>query len=83
MRTVVRKLGNSRGILIPKPMLAQVGLETGEAEIRVEGNTITLRPVAKQVRVGWAEASQKLAAEKQGALEWPEFANANDAELKW
>jgi antitoxin MazE len=83
MRTIVRKLGNSHGVLIPKAMLEQVGLQSGEAELRVVGNTITLQAVAKHVRVGWAQASQKLAAAGQGELAWPEFPNVGDPEIKW
>jgi len=83
MKTTVRKIGNSRGVLIPRPVLAEVGLESGEAELSVVGNTIVLRPIRKRARAGWAEASQTSAETGQDRLEWPEFANAGDAELKW
>ena len=83
MKTVIRKLGNSRGILIPKPILAQVGLGEGEAELTVEGDAIVLRRPRQQARLGWAEASQKLAAQQDDALVWPEFGNQLDADLKW
>ena len=42
MKTTIRKLGNSQGVLIPKPLLAQVGL-VGEAEMRVEDGALVLR----------------------------------------
>jgi antitoxin MazE len=35
MRTRIRKMGNSQGVIIPKPLLAQAGLEN-EAEMVVE-----------------------------------------------
>ena len=34
-------------------------------------------------RAGWAEASKRLAAARDGDLAWPEFGNDADQELKW
>ena len=34
MEVAIRKMGNSQGVLIPKPILAQVGLE-GTADLQV------------------------------------------------
>jgi antitoxin MazE len=56
MITTIRRLGNSRGIIIPKPMLEEAGLDE-EAEIALERGAIVLR----KPRQGWAEASRKLA----------------------
>ena len=53
MLTTLRKLGNSQGVIIPKPLLAQVGM-TGEAEMKVENGAIVLRPAKRTPRVGWA-----------------------------
>jgi antitoxin MazE len=82
MLTTVRRLGNSRGILIPKPLLKQAGLED-QAEILIEGNTLILRRPKSAPRTGWAEASRKLAASGDDRLVWPEFKNGADADLKW
>jgi antitoxin MazE len=82
MKTVIRKMGNSQGVIIPKPLLAQAGLED-EAEMVVEKDCIVLRRPRKDVRAGWAEASKQIAAAGGDALVWPEFGNQADAELKW
>ena len=82
MKAVIRKLGNSQGVLIPKPLLAQVGLE-GEAEMRVEGGALVLRKPRRRVRRGWAEASKALAEAGDDKLVWPDLANEGDAKLKW
>jgi antitoxin MazE len=82
MKAVIRKMGNSQGILIPKPVLAQVGLED-EAIMTVEDHALVLRPVRRSPRQGWAEASRRLAEHGDDALAWPEFANADDAHGKW
>ena len=82
MKTTIRKMGNSQGVIIPKPLLAQVGLHD-EADMVVEKDCIMLRRPQAKVREGWAEASQRIAAAGDDALAWPEFANEGDAELKW
>jgi antitoxin MazE len=82
MLTTIRRLGNSQGILIPKPLLQQVGLED-KAELRVEGDTLVLRRPKNVLRSGWAEAAKRVAAAGDDALVIPEFANEEDAELRW
>ena len=42
MLTTIRRMGNSQGVLIPKPLLQQVGLED-EAEMCVEGDALVIR----------------------------------------
>ena len=42
MLVSIRRLGNSRGILIPKPVLKQMGL-SDQVEMHVDGNTLILR----------------------------------------
>jgi antitoxin MazE len=69
-------------VLIPKPLLAQVGLED-EAEMLVEKDCIVLRRPRKKVRESWAEASRNIAKTNDDDLVWPQFANAGDAELQW
>lgn len=83
MRTAIRKIGNSQGVLIPKPLLAEAGLEA-DVDMAVENGTIVLRPVRDhEPRAGWAEAARTLAEAGDDAPVWPEFANAEDADLKW
>ncbi len=82
MLATIRRLGNSQGILIPKPLLQQVGL-VDQAEMRVEGDALVLRRPKAAPRSDWAAASRKLAALGDDALTLPEFGNEGDAELKW
>jgi len=82
MKVAIRRMGNSQGVLIPKPLLAQVGLES-EAEMVIQRDSIVLRRPLKKVREGWAEASRHIAAADDDKLVWPEFANDGDAELRW
>jgi antitoxin MazE len=78
----VRRIGNSLGIIIPKPVLAQVGLSE-QAELTVERGAIVLRKPRKAVRAGWSRAAKSVAAQAEDELIMGEFANAADQELKW
>jgi antitoxin MazE len=82
MQVSVRKMGNSQGILIPKPILNQLGL-TDVADLQVNGNVIEIRCVKRPAREGWAQDSARLAAAGDDALQWPEFGNRGDTELAW
>ncbi len=78
----VRRIGNSLGVVIPKPVLAQVGLSE-KAEMTVERGAIVLRKPRKATRSGWAEAAQSIAKLGEDELVMGEFGNATDAELEW
>jgi len=82
MEVAIRKMGNSQGVLIPKPILAQVGLE-GEADLQVRDGVIEIRPVRRSQREGWADDARRIAEQGDDALVWPELANADDADLVW
>lgn len=58
MKIRLVRIGNSRGIRLPKPIIEEAGL-TDEVEVRVrEGATIIAPSVAP--RSGWAEAAKQL-----------------------
>ena len=82
MKTVIRKMGNSQGILIPKPILAQLGFED-EVDMEVVDESIVLRRPSPKARAGWAQASKEIADLNDDALVIGEFANDGDAELAW
>lgn len=82
MRIVIRRVGNSKGIIIPAAMLAQVGLES-EAEVTVVDGALVVRAPAKLVRAGWAAASKAIAESGDDMLVLPEMPNEGDEELRW
>jgi len=83
MKTTLHRIGNSQGVIIPKPILAQIGLTEGEMEMTIEHDAIVLRKPQRKPREGWAEQSQSLALTGHDALVWPEFGNDDDAVLRW
>lgn len=66
MRTKVVRIGNSKGIRIPKTLLDEVGLE-GEVEISVAGNALVVSPISR-VREGWSNAFAAMAARADDEL---------------
>jgi antitoxin MazE len=82
MLTSIRRMGNSQGVLIPKPLLQQLGL-AGRVEMRVVGDALVLRAPRAAPRAEWAEAAKAVAAAGDDALVLPAFANAEDASLRW
>lgn len=82
MEVAIRKMGNSQGVLIPKPILAQLGLE-GTADLQVRDGVIEIRPLRRNPRDGWAADAQRVAEAGDDALLWPDVANADDETLVW
>jgi antitoxin MazE len=80
----IRQIGNSQGIVIPKPILAQLGLDVEEgAEMTIEDGALVLRRPASPARTGWAEAARRIAEAGDDELVMGEFGNAEDSELAW
>ena len=84
MHITIRTIGNSKGVVLPKPLLAQAGLDDQSvADLSFENGAIVLRKPTTSVRVGWAEAAQALASQGNESLLMEEFGNAGDSELVW
>ena len=58
MKTKIVRIGNSRGVRIPKPLLEQAGLET-EVRLRLVEGGIVIEAIGP-AREGWAEAARAL-----------------------
>lgn len=82
VQVTIRPIGNSQGIVIPKPLLAQVGLE-GHADMTIERGALVLRRPAKPARAGWSEAALRIAETGDDELVMGEFSNEGDADLTW
>jgi len=60
VRTRIVRIGNSKGIRLPKAVIEQVGL-VEEVEMQVREGELVISPAEKSRR-GWAEAAQALAS---------------------
>ncbi|MEO8368963.1 MAG: AbrB/MazE/SpoVT family DNA-binding domain-containing protein [Candidatus Solibacter sp.] len=84
MHVSIRQIGNSQGIVIPKPVMAQLGLDaTAGVEMTIEDGALVLRRPAGAVRAGWVEAARSIANAGDDELVMGEFGNAGDSELVW
>lgn len=78
----LQKIGNSRGIVIPKPLIEELHL-TNKIELLIEHDALMIRNPNKNIRNGWREASQRLSRQGDDHLVWPEFTNDEDKDLIW
>jgi antitoxin MazE len=60
MKSRLVRIGNSRGVRLPKPLIEEAGLAE-EIELQVLGNTVVIRSI-HTTRAGWAEAAQRMRA---------------------
>lgn len=82
MKTRLVRIGNSRGIRIPKPLIEEAGL-ADEVEVRARQGSIVILPVAGR-RSGWAEAAQRLRAlEEDQLLDAPSPTRFDEKEWAW
>ena len=79
MKASIIKIGNSRGIRLPKPIIEQCGLEE-EVELEVRRNEIVIRPLRKP-RQGWEEKFRAMA--EQGDDKLIEFPLTEWEEDEW
>lgn len=82
MKTKIVRIGNSRGVRIPKPLLEQAGLvEDVELEVVQEG--IMIRG-AERPRSGWAEAAELVRERREdGLLDEPVATAFDETEWVW
>jgi antitoxin MazE len=82
MRARVIRIGNSRGVRVPKALLDQCGI--GDVvELSVTDTGITISAV-NAPRAGWAEAAQQMAARgEDGLLDSPTSTAFDESEWQW
>jgi antitoxin MazE len=81
MKARLVRIGNSRGIRLPKAIIDQVGLED-EVELRVEEQRLVIVPAARP-RAGWAEAIQALGGEPANQLDPATQTRFDETEWQW
>ncbi len=78
MKVDIIRVGNSRGIRIPKKVLDELGFAEA-AELEIADGGLTLRPVADP-HAGWAEAFQSDPPRGDDA-DWPDTVSAEADEV--
>jgi antitoxin MazE len=82
MKARLIRIGNSRGVRLPKPVIEEAGL-TEDVDIRVKDGAVVITPAAKP-RAGWADAA-RLAAERgdDRPLDTPTPTRFDGEEWEW
>ena len=80
MKTRLVRIGNSRGIRLPKPLIAQAGL-TEEVELHVRDGAIVIER-ASTPRAGWAQAAKEMYEREEDLLIAPS-ASTRFEEEEW
>jgi antitoxin MazE len=84
MKTSIVRIGNSKGIRLPKSVLEQCHLKDS-VEIEVEGNVLVIRPLSVP-RGNWPQVFTKMAEHKDDALLDQDAKSATDwdrGEWRW
>jgi antitoxin MazE len=82
MKARLVRIGNSRGVRLPKPLIEEAGL-SDEVEVRARDGALIITP-ARRLRLGWAEAARRM---REGGndrlLDSPTPTRFDDKEWQW
>ncbi|RYE19940.1 MAG: AbrB/MazE/SpoVT family DNA-binding domain-containing protein [Sphingobacteriaceae bacterium] len=77
MKSSIRNIGNSKGIILPQNILKECEIEY-EVNLEVKDKKIIITPVETQKRKGWAEAFQEMAKNGDDELIIPDVFEEED-----
>jgi antitoxin MazE len=77
----VVRIGNSRGIRLPKPVLDQCAI-LDAVDLAVEGRRIILTPIRSKPRQGWREAAERMHQTGGDELLIPDVFE-DDVDVEW
>jgi antitoxin MazE len=80
MNVTVRKIGNSRGVIIPAAMLAACNIKDS-VDVALEGGSLVLRP-ASEPRKGWFDDYASTDEEVSEVRDWDGIP-ADEAADEW
>ena len=86
MKSALRKMGNSTGLILPKPVLQELGVETGTMmDIVVDSGRVVATPIVRDLHEGWADAARQIGAQdlSEDAMAWQGVPNEDDDSLTW
>ena len=82
MKSRLIRIGNSRGVRLPKPVIEEAGLEA-EVEIQVQEGAVVIRS-CREPRATWAEAARQMRERGEDhLLEEPTTTRFEDEEWRW
>ena len=81
MRSKIVRIGNSKGVRLPRLLIEQAGLEE-EVELRAEAGQIIIA-APRTTRAGWAEAAQRARTAADDRLESTGATRFEQTEWEW
>lgn len=83
MLTTIRKVGNSKGVLIPAAFLASCQIEA-DVDMQLQDGQIVIRPVKRKPRDGWFDQAAAVPPEEMtDAQAWDSASVSGDSEWVW
>ena len=82
MKTTIVKIGNSKGIRIPKTVLTACHIED-EVDLLVEKDKIIIIPFKTKPRSGWEVSFEEMAVRKDDKLIIPDSLDLNSKDWEW
>ncbi len=82
MKSRLIRIGNSRGVRLPKPLIEEAGLEE-EVEVQVREGAVVISS-RREPRAGWAEAARQMRERGDDRLlEEPTGTRFDGEEWRW
>ena len=82
MKTQIVPIGNSRGVRIPKALLALCHIRN-TVDLNVKGETIIIRPVKRRPRAGWEAAFKRMHQQGEDRPLIPEHLDLDLGDWEW
>jgi len=76
------KVGNSRGLRLPKSLLEQYHIDK-QVDLRSTKEGLLIKPLNSKARAGWGKKFKEMAAHGQDKLLMPDLVDAIDKDWKW
>ncbi|MCR1795737.1 AbrB/MazE/SpoVT family DNA-binding domain-containing protein [Leptospira sp. id769339] len=82
MRASVVKIGNSKGIRIPKAVLEECHIEE-EVDLLIDKNKIIIVPLKAKPRDGWEKQFKTMSERKEDKLLIPDSIDLSNKDWEW
>ncbi|PNV74138.1 AbrB/MazE/SpoVT family DNA-binding domain-containing protein [Leptospira inadai] len=82
MRVSVVKIGNSKGIRIPKAVLEECHIEE-EVDLLIDKNKIIITPFKTKPRDGWEKQFKAMSESKDDKLLIPDSIDLSNKDWEW
>ena len=82
MKTRIVPIGNSRGVRLPKALLALCHIQN-TVNLTVKGETIIIRPIKRCPRAGWEAAFKRMHEQREDRLLIPDTINLDVESWEW